>query len=155
VRRVGGCFAVTSLQSLELELCRVSPACAAALARLLRGGVLIELRLSRCGGMLDEPASALVLAAALQESATLTALHLNGTRVSAAVLLHALAGHRRLRTLHCACSPSADLGAAAAAGGVALGALVAANAHALTALEVSDCFNRRRGNGASDRRAAT
>jgi hypothetical protein len=129
------------LQTLDLHGCRVCPASAPALARLLRGGTLRALRIA--GGdmaLLDAPAAAL-LADALRTNETLTTLTLLSLRLwhdaaATATLLGALTAHPSLRTLHCCHN---GVGAHAAAVGAALGALVAANAPALTELDISGC----------------
>jgi hypothetical protein len=131
------------LQTLELRQCALAPASAPALARLLGGGTLTRLELSQRPGLLDEPASAAVLAAALRASTTLTSLTLSGmglwrAHTPGAVLLGALVGHRSLKVLHLGYERIAGAEVAAAAG-LALGALLAADAPALTELNVCDC----------------
>jgi hypothetical protein len=129
------------MQRVGLWDCGLSPESAPALARLLDGGALTTLE---CWHMdaLDAPA-ARVLAAALRASSALTSLTLNRAGVfrDAAVtaeLLGALTGHASLRTLSL---QGNDTTAAAdqAAMGALLGAMVAANAPALTELDVSWC----------------
>ncbi len=126
--------------SLTLPNCSISPASAPALARLLGGGALTDLFIS-CRGqqLLDGPLAAL-LGAALRANSTLTELSFVGMGFwrdtdAAAALLSALTGHPSVRTLRLAVN---DVEAAhEAAAGAALGALLAANAPALTALGLS------------------
>jgi hypothetical protein len=122
------------------------------LARLLADGALTELTLldmeapAHLPFPLDAP-SATALGAALRANTTLTRLTLRHGRVmnapdAAAPLFAALAGHPRLTHLDvCQCRvPEQDEdGTRAAAAGALIGALVAANAPALTALDVSGC----------------
>jgi hypothetical protein len=132
---------VRRLQSVSLDTCGLSPASAPALARLLGGDALTSLT---CCNMdiLDAPA-ARVLAAALRANSTLTSLSLDSAGVfddpvAAAELLSALTGHSRLRVLSFACN-RVDAADQAAAAGALLGVLIAANAPALTKLDVSLC----------------
>jgi hypothetical protein len=125
------------IRSLELDACDLTPASAPALARLLGGGVLTELRIwnDRQRHLLDAPAAAL-LADALRANSTLTTLHLAGFRLwrdkeAMTALLGALVGHPSLRKL---CIHDGDMAVHAAVAGAALGALVAANAPALREL---------------------
>jgi Ran GTPase-activating protein (RanGAP) involved in mRNA processing and transport len=90
---------------------------------------------------LDAPAAA-VLAAALRANSTLTSLTLNfagvlGDAAAAAELLGALTGHASLRVL--SLRGNYVIAAHQAAAGASLGALLAANAPALTELDVSRC----------------
>jgi hypothetical protein len=130
------------LSSLELSKCgNVAPTTASALARLLHGGMLRELRLNGCRGLFDDRASTAVLAAALERSTSLTDLSLISIDlwsglVPGALLLGALVAHPSLRMLSCCLDPSNDPEAVAAAG-AAFGALVAANAPALILLNLS------------------
>jgi hypothetical protein len=132
------------LPSLELMWCALSPAFASALARLLRAGTLTGLLLNMCRGLLEAPAATAALASALEENMTLTSLKLTAVvglweaHLPSAVLLRALTGHPSLQKLHCGYNIVADAAAAAAAG-EALRALVAADAPALTELDVSAC----------------
>jgi hypothetical protein len=128
------------LHSVELCDCGLTPVSAPALARLLGSGALTTLECSNAT-MLDMPA-ARVLAAALRANATLTSLELNHAGVwrdpaAAAELLGALMGHTSVQVL----SLRENYMAAAdqAAVGTALGALIAANAPALTELDVAEC----------------
>jgi hypothetical protein len=140
------------MERLSLSCCALSPASAPALVRLLRDGALSELRLWNCGThMLDEPFAAL-LARALRANCTLTQLHFLDTELwrspaAAAALMGALTGHASLRELDVgtypgdeAAEPDAPLTLEqSAAAGAAFGALIAANAPALEALDVSSC----------------
>jgi hypothetical protein len=129
------------LWSVSLQACALSPASMAALARLLSGGALTELECSHTA-LLDAPAAG-VLAAALRANSTLTSLTLVQAGVfddptAAAALLGALTtGHASLRSL--SVCRNGVIAAHQAAAGAALGALVAANAPALTELNVSWC----------------
>jgi hypothetical protein len=130
------------LRTLELDDCILSPASMAALARVLGGGALRALRLHCRGGVLHEPASVAVLATELRANTTLTSLDVTATGgqpVSLAALLGALTGHPSLQQLNCSGNRADDSEAATAAVTAALGALVAANAPALTELDVSRC----------------
>jgi hypothetical protein len=128
------------LQTVALDSCRLSCASAPGLARLLSGDALAELACSRVYP-LRAPAAA-VLAAALRASSTLTSLKLSSAHVFdnpavSAALLGALTAHPSLRTLSICENDMPE--ASKPAAGALLGALVAANAPALTALNVSYC----------------
>jgi hypothetical protein len=130
------------LHTLRLSSCHLSAASAPALTRLLGGGALAELAVDGLGG--DRPLNSpdvVVLANALRACSSLTALSLCSVGLwldpgAAAVLLGALTGHASLRTLNLLQNwiKEADRDAA----GALLGALVAANSPALTALCVSE-----------------
>jgi hypothetical protein len=131
------------LTSLRCDFCGLSPASAPALACLLRDGALTSLCVLDIQVLLDMP-SASLLAAALRANATLTSLQLSGVRLwrdadAAAELLGALTAHASLRVLNLLCNAAAA-DANRAAAGVSLAALLAANAPALTHLDVSDCW---------------
>ena len=127
------------LSALDIEACALSPAAAPALARALRHGALATLTLS--GGwyvpLIDSVA---VVADALRDCRTLTALSLSGIHMpqfaaaAAAALLGALVGHASLRKLQMTCNIFVD----PAAAGAALAALLAADVPALTELDVHD-----------------
>ncbi len=124
------------LQLFTLHECACCAATGTALARLLRGGSLTELRLSDVV-VLVEPVDVAVLADALRDTTSLTALDLRGWTMQAPwmALLGALTGHPHLRKLACRgfrenTEHSRDIGQA-------LGALVAADAPALTELHIS------------------
>jgi hypothetical protein len=126
--------------SLSFRDCDLSPASAPALARLLGSGALTTLSVSQARQQFLGGPSAALLGAALRANATLTYLNLCAVLLwrdadAAAALLGALTGHSSLRTLSLSWN---RVGAGQeAAAGAALGALVAANAPALTELDVS------------------
>jgi len=134
------------MHTIELVGCEISHASAPTLARLLGGSALTTL-CCKYGKPLDAPAAA-VLAAALRANSTLTSLSLcassvfDGDAAAGVELLGALTAHPSLHTLNLQSNEldpdflDADDRAAV---GAALGALVAANAPALTELDVSDC----------------
>jgi hypothetical protein len=133
--------------SLTCAGCRLSPASAPALARLLGSGALTELNISQNhGNLLDAPSAAL-LGDALRANSTLTTLSLSALSETLwldadtpVVFLSALTGHRSLRALRFYAVNAPPVGAGAAVGaafGVALGTLVAANAFALMKLDVA------------------
>jgi hypothetical protein len=130
------------LKSLQFLVCRLSPASAPALARLLGGATLTELQISQPEQLLDAMSMAL-LGAALRANSTLTSLflchlaHFWGDVDAAAALLSALTGHASLRTLMLF-NNRVDAAHNTAAG-AALGALVAANTPALMELRMSLC----------------
>jgi hypothetical protein len=121
----------------------LSPASAPALARLLSSGTLTTLNIQNDGhALLDAPAAAL-LGDALRANATLTSLTLYHTqlwsdRAAAAALLSALAGHASLRQLRIMPYGSGALLSEEDRlhAGALLGALLAADAPALTALHL-------------------
>jgi hypothetical protein len=128
------------MHSVDLQRCGLSPASVPALARLLGSDALTSL-LVLGEHLLDAPA-ARVLAAALRANSTLTSLSLRNAGVfddpaAAAELLGALTGHASLRML--SVRGNRVRTAHQAAAGALLGALVAANAPALTQLTVSWC----------------
>jgi hypothetical protein len=130
---------LTYLQIFDASL---SPAAAPALARLVAGGALASLYIVY-GNVVDDSPGAQLLCDALRGSRTLTTLgllfslswHHPTTAAATLHLLAAVTAHPTLHTLdlHTATVPAQF---AAAAGG-ALGALISANAPALTALDVS------------------
>jgi hypothetical protein len=134
------------LASLGFEQCLLSPDVAPALARLLSSAALKTLSIHNNGAqreLLDAHAAAL-LSSALRGNRTLQRLTLCGVRlwddVAAAVeLLDALTGHASLYSLDFESNVFAGDAAAAADIGAALGALVAADARALTELSVWGC----------------
>jgi hypothetical protein len=125
------------LVDLRFLRCRLLPAGAPALVRLLGGGTLTALAIEENEALLDLPAATL-LGNALRANSTLTSFTFHvglwHDMDVAAALLGALTGHRSLRTLNLAFN---NMAAVAPAAGAALGALIAANAPALTALDVS------------------
>jgi hypothetical protein len=122
------------LSRLELAACRLSPASAPALARLLGGGALTTLHI-HAGGvhLLDEPA-AVLLGAALRANTTLTSMTLFHARLwqvpaAGVALLNALTAHPSLCHLDLDWNP---VGVAQQQRvGTAFGALIAANAPTL------------------------
>ena len=125
-----------NMSVVELNQCSLSStASAPALARLIQGGALTALRIYDQRRLLDEPAAAL-LGEALRGNCSVRHLCLSctewGDAGAAVALLRAVTGHPSLQELH-----FYGLGQAEhAAAGVALGALIAANASALHALEL-------------------
>jgi hypothetical protein len=134
-----------SLTSVRLERCRLSPASASALARLLRGDTLTELDLHGVHDqLLDAPAAAL-LANALRTNTSLTALTLHSIDLwrdaaAAAALLAALTAHPRLRLLDLTSNWPHNDGLQAPEVGAALAALLLANAPALQTLDIGGCL---------------
>jgi hypothetical protein len=132
------------LPGLTLFHCRLSAASLPALARLLGGNALTSLVVQSTEPLLLPGAegSAALLAAALRANNTLTML-VTGITVwhdaaAAETLLHALTAHPSLRCLQLDHNDVRTAGRARA--GAAFGALIAANAPALTELNVADCF---------------
>jgi hypothetical protein len=131
------------LDTLWLCLCELSPASAPALARLLGGGALTQLDIVlRNTQLLDEPA-AVTVASALRANSTLTGLRLGSVGLwrdapAAALLLDALTRHPSVRKLELHNNRSEEAAQRVAAGRM-LSALVAANAPALTSLDISNC----------------
>jgi hypothetical protein len=131
------------LSSVKLSFCRLLPASASALTRLLGGDTLTELYIE--GGswqLLDAPAATL-LANALRTNTSLTALTLDSIELwrdaaAAAELMGALTGHARLRLLALSWNhPHDGFLDDEAEVGAALGALLLANAPALQTLDIS------------------
>jgi hypothetical protein len=130
------------VSSVQLSGCQLSPACAPALARLLRGDALTELTIQ--GGsfqLLDEPGAALI-AVALRATTRLTALSLEGVWLfydgaAAAHLMGALTGPW-LRVLNLSQNHQHNEygGGWQARVGAALRALLLANAPALQTLHI-------------------
>jgi hypothetical protein len=126
--------------SLRFVNCGITPASAPALARLLGGGALKTLYLSQHGRQLLDGASAALLGAALRANGCLTSLSMLETGLwrdldAAAVLLGALTGHPSVRNLILSHNRVGAMHVVAS--GAALGALIAANAPALTELDMS------------------
>ncbi len=110
--------------------------------RLVGGGALAELDIHGEWDLLDVPTTALALGDALRASSTITVVSMQSVNLwrepaAATALLGALTGHPSLRSLDI-CENSVDPANQNEAG-AALGALVAANAPALTHLDVYDC----------------
>jgi hypothetical protein len=92
------------LPSLSLSFCLLSPKSAPPLARLLRNSTLTDLELVGCEELVEDAASAAVIADALRANVALTALDVFGAsfrrpHVPGAVLLGALTGHPSLQKL--------------------------------------------------------
>jgi hypothetical protein len=130
------------LRALTLGHANLSPLAAPSLVRLLGGGALTRLRIvNRAVVLLDAEAGAL-LAGALRANSTLTDLSLDAADLwahpaAALALLGALTGHASVRTLALPRNSLPGEAPAAPAARAALAALVAADAPALTALDVS------------------
>jgi hypothetical protein len=141
---VDAALSLPRLRTVKLKTCRLSPASAPALARLLGSGTLTELAIQNHGQTLLDASGAALLGDALRANATLTSLTLHGVQLlsnpaAAASLLGALTGHASLRQLgvtgHFGWHLSDEDRQCA---GALLGALIAADAPALTALDVSN-----------------
>jgi hypothetical protein len=131
------------LTSVWLDGYGLSPASAPALARLLRGDTLTELRIGATMQLLDAPAATL-LANALRANTSLTALSLTDAQLwrdaaAAAELMGVLTAHPRLRLLDLSENDIRDGGLQAAEVGAALAALLLANAPALQTLDICFC----------------
>jgi hypothetical protein len=136
------------LTYLEFYECRLTPASAPSLARVLGGSALRTLVVEGSvhgTTLLDEPA-ALLLGNALRANTTLTSatfdfINLFHEPASAAALLGALTAHPSLQKLDLSFNPSVpgSAPAALASAGAAVGALVAANAPALRELRLQLC----------------
>jgi hypothetical protein len=141
---VDAALSLARLCTVNFLNCGLSHASAPALARLLSSGTLTELKVDNlCSALLDAPA-ALLLGDALRTNAKLTSLTLHSTELwndhaAASTLLGALTVHTSLRQLvvtgHQRLSEEDCLHT-----GTLLGAFVAADAPALTALDVSASF---------------
>jgi hypothetical protein len=139
------------MESLTLHECLLTPAALPALARLLScSRALTALRVVNSDSgvaLLDTPGAAL-LGAALRGNSTLTSLTLVDTGLLcdaevATTLLGALTGHASLRALDISRNTTANAphtaSAARAAAAAALRLLIAANAPALTQLNLTWC----------------
>jgi hypothetical protein len=134
------------LTSVTLEDCRLTPESAPALVRLIDGGALAELDIwgkhYSCAALLYA-LDPIALGNALRASSTLTAVSLRDVGLwryntaAATALLGALTGHPSLRSLTISNNSVAEKDEEEA--GAVVAALVAANAPALTALDVSYC----------------
>jgi hypothetical protein len=133
---------------LSLYNCVLGRADAPALARLLGGSTLLELHMSCCSmpSLEDDDHAATLLSDAMRANSTLTAVSLcnldldsrffyTGKVSITALLLDALAAHARLRSVRLQFRHNAPDEKFVACGS-ALGALVAADAPALTELDV-------------------
>jgi hypothetical protein len=128
---------------LGMQRCNLSPASAPALARLLGSTTLTHLTLINNAEQLWDAPAAMALADALRANTTLRWLmlgHLNFWEDAdgSAAVLTSLTGHPSVQKLYVV--NNEVQAAAAPAAGAALGALVAANAPALSTLNVSFCF---------------
>jgi hypothetical protein len=126
---------------LTLSNCRLCPASAPALERLLGGGALRSLGIGTRNAPLLDAAAAAVLGDALRANRTLKALLLPKTALwhdptVAVALLGAITAHGSLQQVSLHENPIGD---AQDAAGTALGALVAANAPALKFLNLRYC----------------
>ncbi len=132
------------LTSVDFVGCFVCAESAPALARMLRGGFLTFL--SICGDdeyeLLEADGDAVTLLAnALRASTALTALDLDDVGVfGARAVLDALVAHPTLRTMRLYNNDVNNDVNVAAAGGLALSALIAADAPALRELHFPCCF---------------
>jgi hypothetical protein len=129
------------LTSVTLRGCDLLPASAPTLVRLIGGGALAELEIVGDDRLLEVPA-ALALGDALRASSTLTTVSLRwmalwNVPAAATALLGALTGHASLRSLDISFN-QVDAAVLEATGAL-IAALVAANAPALTSLDVSAC----------------
>jgi hypothetical protein len=139
---VDGVLASRTVRSLKFDTCGLSPASVPALVRLFSSTTLSTVRLYSGNfprPLLNEPAAA-ALGSALRANSTLTALALSCHNLfedeqAAVTILGAVTAHPTLRELDVSHNTISD--AHQASLGAALGALVAANAPALTALDVS------------------
>jgi hypothetical protein len=130
------------LRRFALLNCGITPACAPALARLLRGGTLQELEISDTEVPLLTAASAAALGDALHGNTALASFKLHAVdfwadSAAAATLLRGVA-HSRVRVLSLPENEALEEDQQAAAG-AALGELIAANCASLHELEVNDC----------------
>jgi hypothetical protein len=131
------------LTSLDLDSCKVTPAVAPALARLLSSTTLTRLKIFYNGAALLDATAAALLSVALRANCTLRELGLHMIGLwddadSAAVLLDALVGHASLRELSISQNEVATDADREVAGAL-LGALVAANAPVLVKLSLDIC----------------
>jgi hypothetical protein len=127
--------------ALTLVDCRLSPASAPALARLLGSDALRFLFILNGNAPLLDAAAAAVLADALRASCTLDSLALMSTALwhDPAVALTLLGAATAHRSLHKVCLYNNPVGDAQAAAGAALGALVTADAPTLQVLDLRVC----------------
>jgi hypothetical protein len=126
--------------ALTLGDCRLCPASAPALARLLGGGALALLSILHTNEPLLDAPAAEVLGDALRANRTLNSLALVHAALwrdpaVAVTLLGSATAHRSLRYLDLTNNPVGD---AQGAAGAALGALVAADARTLMILNLRD-----------------
>jgi hypothetical protein len=157
--------AAPKLTKLSFFVCGLAPACEQALVRLLRSTTLTDLCIhERSGAPLIDAAAAPAVADALRANRTLTHLSLQCIKLwddmdAASAILGALTAHSTLRILDLCLNIIWDNvdGADATVrkqAGTLLGALIAADACALKALDISSCgLGDAAGHGASAGRA--
>ena len=142
--------AAPKLTKLSFFVCGLAPACEQALVRLLRSTTLTDLCIhERSGAPLIDAAAAPAVADALRANRTLTHLSLQCIKLwddmdAASAILGALTAHSTLRILDLCLNIIWDNvdGADATVrkqAGTLLGALIAADACALKALDISSC----------------
>ena len=136
-------LAASTLRTLHLLYCSLSPAAGVALARMLRDGGIVELYIGNSGAQLLDAPAARLLAAALRDNTQLRKLSLCSIGLfrepaAAVELLGALTGHPTVRELSLR-GNFCFLVAAEAGCAAALAGLVAANSAALHTLDVSYC----------------
>ena len=136
------CTALIALQlkSVVLENCRLGPASVPALVRLFNSGGVRNLFISNDDTQLLDEATAVQLADALSTSQLLSlqldCIDLWSNMAAATTVLRALTGHPTLEELRLFSNVATD----AVAAGLALGALVEANAPSLSDLEIAASF---------------
>jgi hypothetical protein len=142
---VDAALSLPLLRTVRLLACSLSPTSAPPLARLLGSSMLTELNIQDDNQVLLDAPAGMLLGDALRANATLTALTLHRTHLwtdhaAAAALLGALTGHASLRQLRIMFDVAGALllEENRLHAGALLGALVAADAPALTALTVSN-----------------
>jgi hypothetical protein len=131
------------LHLLRLSVCQLTPAALPALAAALAGGALRELDINNDRELLFEQGAALDGFCAALRRCALQALTLRGCALweapaADAAVLAAASGHATLAALSLASNTALDAEAAAAAA-AAFAGLLAADAPALTALDISHC----------------
>jgi hypothetical protein len=141
--------AVPQLTELSFFMCELAPACEPSLVRLLRSTKLTDLCIirERTGDPLLDAAAAPAVAEALRANRALTRLCLQCVKLwrdmdAAAAILGALTAHPTLRILDFRFNDIWDNVGDADAGkraGTLLGALIAADACQLKALDISAC----------------
>jgi hypothetical protein len=136
------------LVHVSLHGCSLSPASVPALVRLMAGGVLRNLNVHNDGEQLFDEATAALMANAIRTNTTLTSVTFSfmqqwRIRAAATLLIGALTAHPSVREVRFEHARSyAEIGLPEpdrAAIGAALGALVAADAPALTQLSLALC----------------
>ena len=127
----------STLPTLWLLRCEMSPASVPALVRMLRDGALTSLQLDTDGARLLDAPAAMQLADAIAAHHTLLQFGLEQAQfwndaIAAAAVMRAVTGHPSLQNLDLSFNSPPD----PAAAGAALGALVAADAPALRELDI-------------------